>query len=251
MTLILRNPHSVLAALETRPDDVLEIRHGPRPKGAWNEVVRRAVRHRIPVVQTDAEKRGRRNRGKKSDDVGRLGSTAATVKERNGLSLEQLFAGVASPPADSAAGSLWLALDRIQDPHNLGAIFRSAAFFGVQGVVLTRDQSAPLNATVYDTSAGGIEYVPFSVQPNLGRALETAKEAGLWVLGSAEQAGQDVFDVDRGRPWLLVLGNEEKGLRRLTREKCDELCRLTPHGAIHSLNVSVAAGALMSALTRS
>jgi 23S rRNA (guanosine2251-2'-O)-methyltransferase len=144
---------------------------------------------------------------------------------------------------------LWLALDQLQDPHNVGAVFRTAAFFGVRGIVVTRDRSAPLSAAVYDVGSGGLEYVPFSVQTNLARAIEAAKQSGVWVLGTSERAGKDVSQIDRDRRWLLVVGNEERGLRRLTLDHCDEVCRLTPRGPIGSLNVSVATGVLVAALT--
>jgi 23S rRNA (guanosine2251-2'-O)-methyltransferase len=91
--------------------------------------------------------------------------------------------------------------------------------------------------------------VPFSVQANLSRALKVAKDAGVWVLGTSEHADKDVADVPRDRPWLLVLGNEQKGLRQLTLKNCDEACRLSPRGNVTSLNVSVAAGVLMAKLT--
>jgi 23S rRNA (guanosine2251-2'-O)-methyltransferase len=146
---------------------------------------------------------------------------------------------------------LWLALDQIQDPHNVGAVFRTAAFFGIRGIVLTRDRSAPINATVYDVASGGMEHVPFSSLPNLSRAIEQAKEAGLWALGASEHAERDVSEIPHDRPWLLVLGNEEKGLRRLTFENCDDVCRLSARGSVGSLNVSVAAGVLMAILTGS
>jgi 23S rRNA (guanosine2251-2'-O)-methyltransferase len=144
---------------------------------------------------------------------------------------------------------LWLALDNLQDPHNVGAIFRTAAFFGVQGIVLTKDRSAPLTATAYDVAAGGLEHVPFSLVPNLARAIADAKQAGVWVLGTSEHATEDVAQVDRERPWLLVVGNEEKGMRRLTAAHCDAICRITPRGAVTSLNVSVATGVLIAELT--
>jgi 23S rRNA (guanosine2251-2'-O)-methyltransferase len=177
---------------------------------------------------------------------GRAGGASALVRERDGASLDELFAGA----AERAGGrGVWLALDQIQDPHNVGAIFRTAAFFGIEGVILLRDRAAPLNATVYDIATGGVEVVPFSTQTNLSRALEQAKQAGVWVLGSSEHAEQSVFQVSRDRPWLLVLGNEEKGIRRLTREHCDVVCSLPPRGAVTSLNVSVAAGVLIAALT--
>jgi 23S rRNA (guanosine2251-2'-O)-methyltransferase len=101
---------------------------------------------------------------------------------------------------------------------------------------------------VYDVAAGGLEHVPFSIQINLARSLELAKEAGLWTLGSSEHAEEDVSQVPRDRPWLLVVGNEAKGLRRLTLERCDQVCRITPRGAVGSLNASVAAAILIANL---
>jgi 23S rRNA (guanosine2251-2'-O)-methyltransferase len=146
---------------------------------------------------------------------------------------------------------LWLALDQLQDPHNVGAVFRTAAFFGVKGIVMTVDRSAPLSPTVYDVASGGVEYVPFTLQTNLAQAMEIAKKSGLWVLGSSERAAESVHRIDRDRRWLLVIGNEEKGLRRLTLERCDQVCTIPPAGQVNSLNVSVAAGILMAALTAS
>ena len=131
----------------------------------------------------------------------------------------------------------------------MGAIFRTAAFLGVAGIVLTKDASAPLNSTVYDVASGGVDGVPFSLQTSLSRALDVAKEAGIWVLGTSEHATTDVSQIDRGRPWLMVVGNEEKGLRRLTQSKCDEICRITQRGPVDSLNVSVATGILIAALS--
>jgi 23S rRNA (guanosine2251-2'-O)-methyltransferase len=243
MSLQLRNPHSVLAVFKARPDAVVELRlSDARPSGAWADVAALAARHRVPVLRqaSPADRRAR------PDAPGRRGTSEATVKEKPGVELNELFASASENPREAA---LWLALEGIQDPHNVGAVFRSAAFFGVRGIVVTRDRSVPLNATVYDVASGGIECVPFSVQTNLVRAIESAKKAGLWVLGSSEHARDDLAGIDRGRPWLLVLGNEEKGLRRLTLEHCDQICRLTPKGKIGSLNVSVAAGVLMAALT--
>jgi 23S rRNA (guanosine2251-2'-O)-methyltransferase len=244
----LTNPHSILAALSTRPRDVVEIRlHTDHPKGAWEEVVSLAAKHRIPLQHGgQARKGGRRPRSPGAEKSGRSETGAAVVKERSDVSLMELFAD----SAERAGGhGLWLALDQLQDPHNVGAVFRAAAFFGVQGIVLTRDRSAPLNATVYDVASGGLEHVPFSQEPNLSRALDQAKKGGLWVLGTSEHAEEDVSSIPRDRPWLLVLGNEEKGIRRLTRDKCDLLCRLTPRSEVTSLNVSVAAGVLIARFT--
>jgi len=250
VVLELRNPHSVLAALQTRPHDVVEIRlHSDRASGAWKDVVHLAAQRRIPVTR-GVSRRGGGRRSRKSDPetTERTGAAEATVKEHSGVSIETLFNNC----ADRAAGrGLWLALDCLQDPHNVGAVIRSAAFFGVQGVVVTRDRSAPLNSTVHDIAAGGLEHVPVAIQGNLSRALDHAKDAGLWILGSSEHAKQDIGEIPRDRPWLLVLGNEEQGLRRLTLDKCDDVCKLSPRGAVTSLNVSVAAGILIATLSGS
>ena len=219
MPIYLKNPHSVLAVLKKRPQDVLEIRLSAKPGGAWRAVREQAERIGVRVFAGG----GGRSRG---------GDAEAAVKEHPGCDLAELF-------ADNAG--LFLALDTVQDPQNLGAIFRSAAFFGVRGVLLTRDRSASLTSAAYDVASGGVEYVPFSVQTNLSRALDMAKDAGLWVLGTSEHAEKDLSAFSADRSWLLVLGNEESGMRRLTRDKCDEICRIPPRGAVGSLNVSAAA----------
>jgi 23S rRNA (guanosine2251-2'-O)-methyltransferase len=168
------------------------------------------------------------------------------VKEKTAVSAEELFAHA----KDRADGKgLWLALDSLQDPHNVGAIFRTAAFFGVQGIMLTQERSAPLSAAAYDVASGGLEYVPFTLQTNLQRGFEVAKEAGLWILGTSEHSPDSLSSIQKDRPWLLVLGNEEHGMRRLTQEACDLLCKIPPAGRVTSLNVSVAAGIAISALS--
>jgi 23S rRNA (guanosine2251-2'-O)-methyltransferase len=247
MAVQLRNPHSVLTTFERRPEAVIDVRLpvGP-PSDAWRDIEQLAKAYRVPVVwgATHGERMGRR--GEREAGGGRGGIAEATVKEHPDVPLEILFGDEES---NKTSPRLWLALDQVQDPHNVGAIFRTAAFFGVAGVLLTRDRSAPLNGTVYDVASGALEVVPFSHPANLSRGLEVAKQAGLWVLGASEQATRDVSQIDRDRSWLLVVGNEERGLRRLTLDNCDETCRLTARGEIGSLNVSVAAGVLMALLT--
>jgi 23S rRNA (guanosine2251-2'-O)-methyltransferase len=249
MPLKLKNPHSILAALEQRPQDVIELRL-PTKGGtdAWDAVRELAEAQRIPLKHGRPEQRNehpRRGRREQPEKTGREGAGEALVRELPGVALGDLFADA----GQRAAGhGLWLALDCIQDPHNVGAIIRTAAFFGVQGLLMTADRAAPLSGTVYDVAAGGLEHVPFSIQINLARSLELAKEAGLWTLGSSEHAEEDVSQVPRDRPWLLVVGNEAKGLRRLTLERCDQVCRITPRGAVGSLNASVAAAILIANL---
>ncbi len=239
--LVLKNPHSILAALVTRPSDVFEVRVERSGAGdAWRRVADAA--RAAGVTLREALSPADRQRGRAGQER-RGGGAEALVKERQGIELEPLFQSTAQ------GSGLWLALDQLQDPHNVGAVFRTAAFFGVRGIIVTRDRSAPLSAVVYDVASGGLEYVPFSLQTNLARAIESAKRAGFWVLGTSEHAGNDVLQMDRDRRWLLVVGNEERGLRRLTLDHCDEVCRITPHGPIRSLNVSVATGVLVAALT--
>ncbi|MBD3673463.1 MAG: 23S rRNA (guanosine(2251)-2'-O)-methyltransferase RlmB [Planctomycetaceae bacterium] len=242
MSLELRNPHSVLAALKHRPHDVREIRcTSNSPGGAWEEALLEAQSAGIPISVSHRQGGGRRQRGQTERSSG----TVALVKERSPASLEEILPTREAVPETG----LWLALDCLQDPQNVGAIFRSASFFGIQGILMTKDRSAPMNSTVYDVSAGGAEAVPFAVVTNLTQSLKIAKECGLWVLGASEHAEKDVSQVDRGRPWVLVIGNEQKGIRRLTSEQCDEMCLISPRGEVSSLNASVAAGVLMSELT--
>jgi 23S rRNA (guanosine2251-2'-O)-methyltransferase len=236
--LTLRNPHSVLAAIEARPGDLVDVRLPQgRAHGAWELVAAAAHRLGRPIVSFDPEaRRGPREGG------GRAGAEAR-LQERMPLEIEELF-------PDAGPGDLWLAFDEVQDPHNVGAIFRTAAFFGVRGIVMTDVRAAPLTSVVYDVASGGVEAVPFAIEKNLRRALKGAKDAGVWILGSSEHATREVADLPRDRPWLLVVGNEESGLRRLTLDTCDEVCRIAPRGrSVTSLNVSVAAGVMIAALS--
>ena len=240
MPLLLKNPHSILAVLETRPEDIFEIHLPSAAAGPEWENLRSAARD-IGVKAT----RVRDQRGSRARESGRSGAACAAVKPRRPLSLEQLFDPASDRPADHGC---WLALDTVQDPQNLGSIFRSAAFFGVRGLVLSRDRSASLTSTVYDIASGGVEHVPFTVETNLSRTLSCAKGRGLWVLGTSERAETSLSQVAADRPWLVVLGNESTGMRRLTREKCDVVCRIPSHGRVGSLNVSVSAGILLHSL---
>ena len=235
--LTLKNPHSVLAVFDTRPLDVFEVRvESGRLSEGWQQVADRARQAGVTVHQAT----GGRKRGGGQQ---RGGGSEADVRERQGVELDQVFA------AEGVERGLWLGLDQLQDPQNVGAVFRTAAFFGVRGIVLTRDRSAPLTSAVYDVASGGVEHVPFSIQPNLSRAVDAAKKTGLWVLGTSEHSERDVGEVDRDRKWLVLVGNEERGLRRLSLDVCDETCRITPRGAVGSLNVSAATAVVVAALS--
>jgi len=230
---------------------VLEIKvpsgalNSDQNKEGWNQVLRLAEELKIRVQVGRLQQNSKPVRGKAAEESLRVSVAEARVKERSSLSMEALFANASSR---AHGKGLWIALDCLQDPHNVGSIFRTAAFFGVQGILLTQDRSATLTATVYDVACGGVEAVPFSVQTNLSRAMEVAKKAGLWILGSSEHAHDGISSIQADRPWLLVLGNEERGMRRLTEDSCDLLCKIPGPGQLTSLNVSVAAGIFISHL---
>lgn len=254
MNLTLKNPHSVLAALQNRPKEVLQLflpsdSASGAAKGPWERVEALAKRHGVPVKKGGGGESARRKKGESShgsEESLRAGGFSALVKERQGFSVEEVL----NRSSDGQGFGLWLALDSLTDPQNVGAIFRTAAFFGVRGILVTQDRSAPLTATAYDVAAGGVDSVPFAFVGNLRQALDLAKERGIWVLGSSEHAHDGVESIQRDRDWLLVLGNEEKGMRRLTEEACDVICRVAPKGTgVTSLNVSVAAGVMISRLS--
>jgi 23S rRNA (guanosine2251-2'-O)-methyltransferase len=151
--------------------------------------------------------------------------------------------------ADIPATATVLVLDGITDPHNLGAILRSADQFGVDLVILPSRRAARLNDTVLRTSAGAATEVPIVTVSNLNRALLDLKEAGFWVYG-ADIGGENVVASDVTGRVALVLGSEGEGLGRLVRETCDVLVRIPAFGTIDSLNVSVAAGVLLFEIRR-
>jgi 23S rRNA (guanosine2251-2'-O)-methyltransferase len=256
--LFIRNPHSILQALKARPKDVIEISL-PKEKqdGVWDLIESLAEKNRVRMIQSGGASSARPQHGGKpqgrnprhqkpqANFVGRESGHGAVVKPKSGISLEEMFEGI-----DGDSRGVWLALDCLQDPQNLGAIFRSAAFFGIRGIIMTTERSAPMTATVYDISSGGVETVPMVQTINLKQALDKAKDAGLWILGTSEHAKEPIQKIAKDRPWLVVMGNEEKGIRRLTEESCDVMCAIPPKGeGVTSLNVSVATGILLAHLS--
>lgn len=138
---------------------------------------------------------------------------------------------------------LVLILDCIQDPHNLGAILRTADGAGVHAVVAPKDKQVAITETVRRISVGGADHVPFVQVTNLARTMEQLKERGLWLVGTSDHAGsKSLYELDLKGPLGLVLGAEQKGMRRLTMENCDFLARIPMSGQVECLNVSVATG---------
>ncbi len=145
---------------------------------------------------------------------------------------------------------LFLVLDHVQDPHNLGACLRSADATGVHGIIVTKDNAVGITPTVCKVASGAAETVPVYQVTNLARTLRWLKEQGVWVVGAAGGAAQDVYAVDLNMPLALVVGAEEKGLRRLTQDQCDLLVKLPMLGQVESLNLSVATGVLLYEVLR-
>jgi 23S rRNA (guanosine2251-2'-O)-methyltransferase len=149
--------------------------------------------------------------------------------------LEQLEAsGVAAP--------LLLVLDGVTDPHNLGACLRVADGAGAHAVIAPKDHAAGINATVAKVASGAAETMPYFMVTNLARTLGELKERNIWCIGTSDDVPKTIYDVDLKGPVALVLGAEGEGMRQLTRKTCDELVSIPMHGAVESLNVSVASG---------
>ncbi len=142
-------------------------------------------------------------------------------------------------------------LDTIQDPHNVGAILRTAECAGVDGVFITTHNSAPMNETVEKVSAGAVNHLKISKVNNLANTIKILKEENFWIFGShPDKNSKDYSEVDFKLPVALIVGNEEKGIRKLTADNCDFLVHIPMKGKIQSLNVSVAAGVLLFAISQ-
>ena len=152
--------------------------------------------------------------------------------------------------AKTSSSPLILILDSIQDTHNVGAILRTAECSGVNGVIVTKHNSAPINATVVKTSAGATEHIKIAQVNNLVNAIKLLKENGFWIVGSSLDNAKLYTEIDYTMPIALIVGNEEKGIRKLTAEKCDFLVKIPMAGKLQSLNVSVATGILLFEILR-
>ncbi len=177
----------------------------------------------------------------KLDDGGRNQGVVAELQAQAGDPETQLE----QTPEAAGASPLLLVLDGVQDPYNLGACLRSADAAGVAAVIAPRDRAAGLTPVARKVAAGAAESVPFVSVVNLARTLRDLKERGVWLVGTADDAGQTLYDVDLTGPTAIVLGSEGEGMRRLTRETCDQLVSIPMAGAVESLNVSVATGVVL------
>jgi len=143
---------------------------------------------------------------------------------------------------ESLESPFFLILDGVTDPHNLGACLRSADAAGVHAVIVPKDRSAALNATAKKVASGAAEHVPLIRVTNLARTMRQLQESNVWIVGTAGEADHDLFQSKMTGPMALVMGAEGEGMRRLTREHCDELISIPMAGSVSSLNVSVATG---------
>jgi 23S rRNA (guanosine2251-2'-O)-methyltransferase len=223
--------HAVSSRIRRHPESVQELylasgRHDRRAL----ELLRLAEAHAVCVVLVDSN----RLQGLAGSDKhqGAVAKVAPLPRHRH---LDEVLESLREPP-------LLLVLDGVQDPHNLGACLRVADAFGVHAVIAPKDRAVGLTETVSKVACGAAETVPYLPVTNLARSLRDLKERGLWVVGTAAEAGQDLFSAQLDGPLAWVLGAEGTGMRRLTRELCDFLVGIPMFGTVESLNVSVSAG---------
>ena len=235
--------HAVRVMLQKHPERVTAVRVAERrddPRA--REIDELARRQQIPVQRVDPQVL-RQQLG----DVAHQG-VVADIRPLPAWSEDDLLAAVqtaaqAAPQARRAP--LILALDGVQDPHNLGACLRTADACGALAVVVPRDRAAHVTPVVRKVAVGAAETIPVVTVTNLVRTLKLLKEAGLWVVGADADGAKRAHEVDLKGGVVLVLGAEGAGLRHLTRQTCDWMVRLPQLGAVESLNVSVAAGMLL------
>ena len=162
----------------------------------------------------------------------------ASVQVKSESDLNLLLDSLNEPP-------FVLLLDGVTDPHNLGACIRTAEAAGVHAIVVPKDKSCGMTATVRKVASGAAELLPFVQVTNLSRCLKALQERGIWVIGTDLDTQTNLYQQDLKGPLAIVMGAEAKGLRRLTKENCDSLVKLPMNGKVESLNVSVATGVVL------
>jgi len=217
---------------------------GPKPGPRSKAIVELARKRGIPTKTVEVSELDRLSQG--ADHRGVLLQVPQLRNERDEKVLDL---GVELSRRSKKTNSLILALDSITDPHNLGAILRSADQFGVDLVLLPERRSVHENETVLRSSAGASAHVRTIVVGNLSRALEQCRKAGFWVIGT-DMGGSPVHEFDAKRNLVLVMGSEGKGIGKLVAENCDEIVSIASRGHIDSLNVSVASGVLLYEIRR-
>ncbi len=230
-TRLIYGFHAVAAKLRQDPDSVQEI---------WLAQTRQDGRARdlVRLAQSNAHDVRAIDPARLDGMVGHVrhqGVVARIVATQRHYKLDEVLDALAEPP-------LLLVLDGVQDPHNLGACLRVADAAGAHAVIAPKDRAVGLNATVIKVASGAADTVPYVVVTNLARTLRELQEREVWTVGADAEAPRGLYDLDLRGPLAWVLGAEGGGLRRLTRETCDELARIPMQGSVESLNVSVASG---------
>ena len=228
--MIIYGINPVLEAL--RAGRVRELRVGERADDRLKQLLALAGERGVRVRRVEADSLDRDSRRGVHQGV------IAEIEEAADYSIEEIISGASEAP-------LVVVLDGIEDPHNLGAILRTADAAGVDGVVVQSRRAASRGGVAAKASAGALAHVKIAEVVNIARAVEKLKEAGVWTVGLAAEAADFYDAIDLTLPTALVLGAEGAGLRRLVRERCDRLASIPMRGHIGSLNVSVAAGVVL------
>ncbi len=229
--MIIYGVNPVLEAL--RSGRVRRLRVGPRGDRRVEEALALARTKGVGIERVDAAAIDRAAHGGVHQGI------LAELDAPRDYSLRELVDGAAP------AAPLLVVLDGIEDPHNVGAILRTVDGSGAHGVVRQARHAASLDGIAAKASAGAVAHVRIATEVNIARAIEELKELGVWTVGLAGDAQEEYSAVDFTAPTALVLGAEGPGLRRLVRERCDRIVSIPMYGAVHSLNVSVAAGVIL------
>lgn len=228
--------HAVGVRLKTAPGSIVEIYVEPTRRDArMRQFVQRAQEAQVRLIEADGLRLS-----KLCGSAGHQGVAARVTELPQVHSLDELLENLEATP--DAPPPLLLVLDGVTDPHNLGACLRVADGAGAHAVIAPKDHAVGVNATVAKVASGAAETVPYFMVTNLARTLGELKERNIWVIGTADDAPQTLYQADLKVPLALVLGAEGDGMRQLTRKTCDALVSLPMRGAVESLNVSVASG---------
>lgn len=232
--------HPVLEALRAGTVQEILLARGRREAHVIDDIRSEARAKTVPVREVDPSYLERVAPGQNTQGL------AARVVRPHAESVEDLLEIAGS----SARPAFILALDQVQDPQNLGALLRTAGAAGVHGVVVPERRSAAVSGVVAKVSAGALNHVPVVTATNLARALNAIREAGIWVVGLDGAGKQALYSVDLREPVALVVGSEESGMRRLTRQHCDFIVNLPILGPIESLNAAAAGSIAMYEVVR-
>jgi len=233
--------HPIYEALENESDRILEIfALKERKGGKWEEIIASARKQKVKISFVDSLK----ITGENSSQVRHQG-LVARMSQVAVVPFEEMVQSFKEQIREGNKPRL-IICDSLQDPHNLGAVIRSALASGASGVVITSEKSAPLGGIAAKSSAGAISHIPISRVINLSNALLKLKEAGGWVFGAVKEAdATSLYDADLSVPSCFVVGSEGKGIRPLVKKHCDVLLSIPMVGNLDSLNSSVAAAVIL------